>query len=169
MAINLHHNSPLGANKVESTQKTATSDSFVHGSEALDSKSDKVKLDKSNILMLGPTGSGKVIEEILKKFYMHIIYLYGEYSCIDAFVNNNNGQLRLVSGTKQGKTFRHLWYLVTTNSVQLTISNTVTKHDDLLRECVIDLKIKVHSVQIFSCTSIITEKIRFDNKIKRKV
>ena len=51
----MHHNSPLGANKVESTKQT-TEDS--RGSEALDSKSDKVKLDKSNILMLGPTGSG---------------------------------------------------------------------------------------------------------------
>ena len=55
MAINMHHNSPLGANKVESTTQTAET---ARGSEALDSKSDKVKLDKSNILMLGPTGSG---------------------------------------------------------------------------------------------------------------
>jgi ATP-dependent protease Clp ATPase subunit len=56
MAINMHHNSPLGANKVESTTQTAET---ARGSEALDSKSDKVKLDKSNILMLGPTGSGR--------------------------------------------------------------------------------------------------------------
>ena len=55
MAINMHHNSPLGANKVESTKQTTEN---TRGSEALDSKSDKVKLDKSNILMLGPTGSG---------------------------------------------------------------------------------------------------------------
>ena len=59
MAINMHHNSPLGANKVEST-KQKTGDS--RGSEALDSKSEKAKLDKSNILMLGPTGSGKELE-----------------------------------------------------------------------------------------------------------
>ncbi|CAB3995630.1 ATP-dependent Clp protease ATP-binding subunit clpX-like, mitochondrial isoform X2 [Paramuricea clavata] len=58
MAINMHHNSPLGANKVESTTQT-TEES--RGSDALDSKSDKVKLDKSNILMLGPTGSGKTL------------------------------------------------------------------------------------------------------------
>ncbi|XP_028411305.1 ATP-dependent Clp protease ATP-binding subunit clpX-like, mitochondrial [Dendronephthya gigantea] len=58
MAINMHHNSPLGANKVESTKQTAEDS---RGSEALDSKSEKVKLDKSNILMLGPTGSGKTL------------------------------------------------------------------------------------------------------------
>ena len=58
MAINMHHNSPLGANKVESTKQTTEN---TRGSEALDSKSDKVKLDKSNILMLGPTGSGKTL------------------------------------------------------------------------------------------------------------
>ena len=55
MAVNLHHNSPLGANKVESTKQTSEES---RGSEALDSTSDTVKLDKSNILMLGPTGSG---------------------------------------------------------------------------------------------------------------
>ena len=58
MAINMHHNSPLGANKVESTKQTTEN---TRGSEALDSKSEKVKLDKSNILMLGPTGSGKTL------------------------------------------------------------------------------------------------------------
>ena len=55
MAINMNQNSALGANKLEST-KQPVEDS--HGSDVLDSKSDKVKLDKSNILMLGPTGSG---------------------------------------------------------------------------------------------------------------
>ena len=55
MAVNMHHNSPLGANKIESTKQTTTDS---RGSEVLDSKTEAVKLDKSNILMLGPTGSG---------------------------------------------------------------------------------------------------------------
>ena len=55
MAINMHQNSPLGANKADrSKQKTEA----VHGSDVLEGNHEKVKLDKSNILMLGPTGSG---------------------------------------------------------------------------------------------------------------
>ena len=56
MAINMHHNSPLGANKADSSGRQTEEAS--RGSEVLERKSEKVKLDKSNILMLGPTGSG---------------------------------------------------------------------------------------------------------------
>ena len=55
MAINMHQNSPLGANKIESSKQSSDSS---RGSDVLDGKSEKVKLDKSNIMMLGPTGSG---------------------------------------------------------------------------------------------------------------
>jgi ATP-dependent protease Clp ATPase subunit len=48
-------NSPLGASGVQSSgQMRETS-----GSEILDAERDRITLDKSNILLLGPTGSGK--------------------------------------------------------------------------------------------------------------
>lgn len=41
------------------------------GGEVLDSSNDDIKLEKSNILLLGPTGSG--IE--LYEFYRHQVFL----------------------------------------------------------------------------------------------
>ncbi|XP_031567303.1 ATP-dependent Clp protease ATP-binding subunit clpX-like, mitochondrial isoform X2 [Actinia tenebrosa] len=50
-------NSPLGASGVQSSgQMKETS-----GSEILDAKRDRITLDKSNILLLGPTGSGNTL------------------------------------------------------------------------------------------------------------
>ena len=39
-------------------QPSSEEQSKQHGSEVIDSKQNDFKLDKSNILMLGPTGSG---------------------------------------------------------------------------------------------------------------
>ena len=75
MAVNMHHNSPLGANKIESTKQAAMD---ARGSEVLDSKTDAVKLDKSNILLLGPTGSGYYFL-LAKKFKG--VNLYGYKAC----------------------------------------------------------------------------------------
>ena len=44
------------SNSTESEKKSSTTAS---GSDILDSNSFQLKLEKSNILMLGPTGSGK--------------------------------------------------------------------------------------------------------------
>lgn len=48
-------NSPLGASGVHSPSQLREQ----AGSDILDSDVDKIQLDKSNILLLGPTGSGK--------------------------------------------------------------------------------------------------------------
>lgn len=48
-------NSPLGASGVHSPSQLREQ----AGSDILDSDMDKIQLDKSNILLLGPTGSGK--------------------------------------------------------------------------------------------------------------
>lgn len=56
----MHQNSPLGANKAESSKLTSEAS---RGSEVLEGKKEKVKLDKSNILMFGPTGSGVLATE----------------------------------------------------------------------------------------------------------
>ncbi|KXJ19360.1 ATP-dependent Clp protease ATP-binding subunit clpX-like, mitochondrial [Exaiptasia diaphana] len=50
-------NSPLGASGVQSSGQSRESS----GSEILESERDKITLDKSNILLLGPTGSGKTL------------------------------------------------------------------------------------------------------------
>ena len=94
MAINMHHNSPLGANKVDSPKQTTES---THGSEALDSKSDKVKLDKSNILMLGPTGSGLYLS-IFLIFHIHFSKLYciSSQTLLEMFSNLEHDSLEPV-------------------------------------------------------------------------
>ena len=48
-------NSPLGASGVHSPTQLREQ----AGSDILDSDVEKIQLDKSNILLLGPTGSGK--------------------------------------------------------------------------------------------------------------
>ena len=48
-------NSPLGASGVHSPTQLREQ----AGSDILDSEVEKIQLDKSNILLLGPTGSGK--------------------------------------------------------------------------------------------------------------
>ena len=48
-------NSPLGASGVHSPAQLREQ----AGSDILDSDVEKIQLDKSNILLLGPTGSGK--------------------------------------------------------------------------------------------------------------
>lgn len=50
-------NSPLGASGVHSPSQLREQ----AGSDILDSDVDKIQLDKSNILLLGPTGSGKTL------------------------------------------------------------------------------------------------------------
>jgi len=49
--------SPLGPSSAVE-QRASTDDMARHASDILDSKSFELKLDKSNILMLGPTGTG---------------------------------------------------------------------------------------------------------------
>ena len=57
-------NSPLGASGVHpSTQPREQA-----GSDILDSEVEKIQLDKSNILLLGPTGSGTKILHRLQEF-----------------------------------------------------------------------------------------------------
>lgn len=48
-------NSPLGASGVHSPTQLREQ----AGSDILDSEVERIQLDKSNILLLGPTGSGK--------------------------------------------------------------------------------------------------------------
>lgn len=62
IASGINPNSPLGVgyNMASTNDKDQTS-SAPHGSEFLDSASDDMKIDKSNILLLGPTGSGKTL------------------------------------------------------------------------------------------------------------
>ncbi|EDO32411.1 predicted protein, partial [Nematostella vectensis] len=50
-------NSPLGASGVQSSSTVRET----AGSEVLDAEQDSIRLDKSNILLLGPTGSGKTL------------------------------------------------------------------------------------------------------------
>lgn len=52
---------PLGAGSVNSNDKQKESNDVPRGSEFLDSPSESMKIDKSNILLLGPTGSGKTL------------------------------------------------------------------------------------------------------------
>lgn len=49
-----------GTSSTEQDQKNLGRDS-VSGSDILDSKQHQLKLEKSNILLLGPTGSGKTL------------------------------------------------------------------------------------------------------------
>ena len=55
MAQNTTLNSSLGAGGGHSPTHPRENS----GSEILESEADKIRLDKSNILLLGPTGSGK--------------------------------------------------------------------------------------------------------------
>ena len=49
--------SPLGTHKKDDDHKSSS----IHGTSQLDSASDAMKIDKSNVLLLGPTGSGKTL------------------------------------------------------------------------------------------------------------
>ena len=53
-------NSPLGASGVHSPSQLREQ----AGSDILDSEVEKIQLDKSNILLLGPTGSGTEHEAV---------------------------------------------------------------------------------------------------------
>jgi len=55
-----HHTTFLGSENSESTS-TGSIKSTTRGSEVLDSKFSELRLEKSNILLLGPTGSGKTL------------------------------------------------------------------------------------------------------------
>ena len=57
-------NSPLGASGVHAT----TQHREQVGSDILDSEVEKIQLDKSNILLLGPTGSGAQINVTVNEF-----------------------------------------------------------------------------------------------------
>jgi len=59
----MNQNSPLGVGYMTSPPEERQHDSSngIHGSEFLDTSLDEMKIDKSNILLLGPTGSGKTL------------------------------------------------------------------------------------------------------------
>lgn len=66
-------------------------------------------------------------------------YLIREDSRVNSFLHNNHGHLRLICFPKQGKTLRKLWNFVASYGIQLTITNAITKYNNLLGQCVVDL------------------------------
>ena len=54
-------NSPLGASGIQQAGSTHTVTDQQSGSDILDAEAERITLDKSNILLLGPTGSGNLL------------------------------------------------------------------------------------------------------------
>ena len=59
IASGVNPNFPLGAGYIPSSSANDKQSKDAQGSNFLDSSSNEMKIDKSNILLLGPTGSGR--------------------------------------------------------------------------------------------------------------
>lgn len=60
------------SNNVGSTMNTNSNELIKHGSDVIHNEQYEIKLEKSNILMLGPTGSGEK-KKILKMFVIDFL------------------------------------------------------------------------------------------------
>lgn len=63
-------------------------------------------------------------------------------SCIDSLWHNNHSHLGLVALTKQSVTLWQLLHFITSNSSQLSITNTITEHNYTVWQGVVYLGIK---------------------------
>lgn len=82
-------NSPLGASGVHSPTQLREQ----AGSDILDSDVEKIQLDKSNILLLGPTGSGKKNSLLLFVYWNNKIMMFRGEVWLD-FNQSGHGRIK---------------------------------------------------------------------------
>lgn len=99
-------NSPLGASGVHSPTQLREQ----AGSDILDSDVEKIQLDKSNILLLGPTGSGKKNSLLLLMYWNNKIMMFRGEVWLE-FYQSGCGRIKYIK-----KRVKISWKYITTSS-----------------------------------------------------